>query len=281
MLIKPNLISAMNNTGRAMDVSSERLSTGKRINSAKDDPLGFNRVAITKTSISQTGVAINVLEHGMARLDARDQTLSSIQDVTARFQELSTMASAGLYKLTDILPEMKSLEQAMMSLANSKDASGYMFAGTANNAPFATDPATGAVMYMGSTTPQTINVEGITMSGSVDGSPMLGVFTAMRNVITSMEAGTPPATTDVQNVANGMETVLSMRTNGAAEGAAANQVLNSLGLRHDRERSEVDRIESADETTEMMNLTQGQKQYEAILKVMSMHINQRRLMDYI
>ena len=280
MLVKPNLISSMAYTNIGIDKASERISTGERLNRASDDPSAFSRVMVTQSSISRTSVSLNMLERGMDRLDARDQTIGSMQDTMQRFQELATMASSGLYKTADILPEMKQLEQAMFSLGNSKDASGYMFSGTADVKPFAPDVAGNAV-YQGSVTPHTINVEGISISGSVDGTPMLASFASMRSVIANLEAGTPVTSAQVGAIESANETLLNMRTTAAAEGAGAQQVINSLTKRYDRERTEVDDLKKADLTTEMMNLTEGEKQREAILKVISMHLTQRRLFDYL
>lgn len=280
MLIKPILLSNLNVTNRGIDEASLRISTGKKLNKASDDPSAFGRVMVTQSSISRTAVNLNMLEFGMARLDARDQTLSSMQEAVQRFQELATMASSGLYKTSDILPEMQSLEKAMVSLGNTKDASGYLFSGTSGNAPFDQD-ASNVVSYTGTAQAHTIEVEGVTMSGSIDGSPLLGVFSAMRSVLSSMEAGTPVTTAQVGAVATGNETVLNLRTKGAAEASGAQMVMGSLTKRYDRERDEVDNLEQADWTTEMMNLTEAEKQREAILKVISMHLNQRRLFDYL
>lgn len=280
MLVKPNLLSSLSATNRDIDTASLRISTDKKLNKASDDPSAFSRVMVTQSSISRTAVNLNMLEHGMGRLDARDQTLGSMQEAVQRFQELATMASSGLYKSSDILPEMQSLEKAMVSLANTKDASGFLFSGTSGLQPFTQDAA-GVVAYQGSITPHTITVEGVTMSGSIDGSPLLGVFSAMRSVLSSMEAGTAVSTAQVGAVATGNETVLNLRTKGAAEASGAQMVMGSLGKRYDRERDEVDNLEKADLTTEMMNLTNAEKQREAILKVISMHLNQRRLFDYL
>lgn len=280
MLVKPNLISAMAYTSRNIDDASLRISTGKRLNKASDDPSAFSRVMITQSSISKSGVHLNVLERGLDRLEARDQTLGSMMEVTQRFQELATMASSGLYKTEDILPEMQQLEKAAMSMGNTKDASGYMFSGTANVAPFSRD-ALQNIQYDGSTTPFTINVEGVSLSGSVDGTPLLQAFAAMRTVITALEGGTPVTTAMVGGVEAGAETILQMRTAAAAEVSGGQAVIDNITRRFDRERTEVDDLEKADMTTEMMALTEGEKQREAILKVISMHLNQRRLFDYI
>jgi flagellar hook-associated protein 3 FlgL len=278
MLIKPSIISAYARTSETMATASLRTSTGKRINSASDDPTGFNKLAVTKASLSTTGVNISSLEAGIGRTDARDQTLSSVQDAVDRFRELTTMAASGLNKLSDILPEMKSIAASVQSLGNTKDARGFMFAGTANTTPFTLD-ATGAVQYSGSGVSQQFTVEGITMSGSIDGSPLMDVFSAMGNVVNQMTAGTPPTTAQLDAVGLASETVLSLRTAGAAEAAGATRVVTALTARSDRESAEADSIEAADPTQELLNYTEGQKLQEAILKIMGTELNKRRLMD--
>lgn len=280
MLVKPSLLTSMSINQRGLDEASLRISTGKRLNRASDDPSGFSRVMVTNASISRAGVSLNVLERGMDRLDGRDQVLGSLIDVNQRFQELATMASSGLYKTQDILPEMQQLEKAALSMGNTRDASGYMFSGTADTLPFTTDGAGNAV-YNGTTTPFTINVEGVSISGSVNGTPLLQVFSAMRNVINKLETATPVTTADVGAVQSSGETVLNMRTAAAAEASGAKAVIDNITKRYDRERSEVDKLEKADMATEMVKLTEAQKQDEAILKVIAQHLNKRRLFDYI
>lgn len=280
MLVKPSLITSLSTNQRNLDDASLRISTGKRLNRASDDPSGFSRVMITNASISRSSVSLNVLERGMDRLDGRDQVLGSLIDVTQRFQELATMASSGLYKTQDILPEMQQLEKAALSMGNTRDASGFMFSGTADTQPFTTDAA-GNASYNGTTTPFTINVEGVSISGSVNGTPLLQVFSAMRNVINRLESATPVTTADVGAVQTSSETILNMRTSAAAEASGAQAVINNITKRYDRERGEVDKLEKADMATEMVKLTEAQKQDEAILKVIAQHLNKRRLFDYI
>jgi len=281
MLVKPNLLNNLRITDHDMNQATERISSGKRVASARDDALSFARITTTKTSISSTGIALSTIDYGLSRLESRDQVLGSMQESLMRFQELATMASGGIFNLKDIAPEMNALEQAMLSLANTKDASGLMFAGTGTTTPFTQDPLTKVVTYNGTATSQTIEVHGITMSGSIDGTPLMDAFNAMRAALANIAGGTPPTKAQVQAIGNAVETMVGLRTAGAAEGAAAQNIQKSLIFRRDIESEEVARLESADITEETIKLNEGQKQFEATLKVTSMEINRRRLMDYL
>lgn len=282
MFVKPTLLQALGTTDAQINDASKKIATGKKINSALDDPITFNRITTTKASVSETGIKLNTLEYGIDRLDARDSVLSSMQDTVMRFQELATMASTGIHKLTDILPEMRSLKESMISLANTSDASGLMFAGTAINVtPFVKDPVTGAVSYAGSTAEHMVEVEGVRLNGSINGAPFIAVFDAMDNVINSMTASTAPSAAMVADVKGSLETLISARTNAAAQAAGANMIKAALTARSDRESGEVSKMEDADITKETIKLTEGQKHYEAILKITGMELNRRRLMDFL
>lgn len=281
MIVKPNLMSAMRITNAGIDLATERISTGRRVNRAADDPLAFASITNTKTSISAAGISLNTLDYALNRNNGRDQIMASMQEGMMRFNELSMMAAGGFNKLTDILPEMASIEQAMLSMANTKDASGLMFSGSMNVTPFVQDPTTKVVTYAGGATDQTISVEGITLSGSIAGTPLLAAFTAMRDVLNAMTAGTPPTTAQLQAVESSIGTLVDTRTQGAAQAAAATTIQSALISRQDNEKNAVSNREDADMTTETIKMNEGQKQYEAIMKVTGMRLQQRRLMDYL
>ena len=281
MIIKPFILSNLYQTDVAINKASLNISTGKRVNSAIDDPVAFNRITAEKASISAIGIKLNTLDFGMGRLDARDQVLGSMQETATRFQELATQAMSGTNKLTDLLPEMKALRQTMISLGNTQDVNGYMFSGTSGVTPFGADPVTGATTYYGNTTTNVINVDGVTMDGTMDGTPLMTTFAAMDAVLTQITGGTPPTAAQLTSVQGAVNSVLDLRTSGAAQVSGANTLKGALQGSSDRQTQEVADLESADLTTETVNLTQGQQQYQAILKMTGTILNQRRLMDYM
>ncbi|MDO9179112.1 MAG: hypothetical protein Q7U16_12475 [Agitococcus sp.] len=281
MIIKPNLMTAMRTTSASIDVSAERISTGKRVNRAGDDPLAFSSITNTKTSISSAGISLSTLDYALNRNDGRDQLMASMQDSMMRFNELATMASGGFNKLTDIIPEMTAIEQAMVSMGNTTDASGQMFSGNSTIVPFVQNPVTSVVTYAGSAIDQTMSVEGITLSGAVAGTPLMAAFNAMRTVLVSMTAGTAPTMAMVQAVQASISTLVDFRTQGAAQASSATTIQTALTSRQDNEKMSVSRMQDADLTAETISMSEGQKQYEAIMKVTGMRLGQRRLMDFI
>lgn len=281
MDIRPSIFSALRSIDADIVDAQTRIATGKRVNSAIDDAIGFNRIIHTQASISTSAIKLSTLEYGLDRLHARDQVLGSMQDALMRFQELATMASTGINQLQDIEPEMRALKDALLSLANSKDAGGLMFAGTSTATPFVKDPVTGVVSYVGSTVANVIDVDGVRIHGSAVGTPLMTMFAAIDDVLASTSAGTPPPPALVTAVQGAVDALVDMRTAAGAQAAGASNIKAALTARRDREREEVSRLESADLTAETIRLKEGQRAYEAVLKVTGMELSRRRLMDYL
>lgn len=280
MLIKPNLLLALRAADAASNRAAERLASGKRVSTAADDPLAFSRIAQTKASISTAGISLSTLDFGISRLDGRDGILGTMQDTLMHFKD-QALRTTGTTSPADVRPQLAELQKAMVSLANSKDASGYMFSGTSTTAPFAANAATQAVTYSGSTNDQTISVEGITLTGAMSGSPLMQVFGAMQDVLDTTAAGQQVSAAQMAALESAVDTVSGLRTKGAAETNAAEDVQSGLISRRDNYQAQVDKLENADYAEESANLSNSQSQAQATLKVISMELNRKRLMDYL
>ncbi len=89
----------------------QRLATGKRINSAKDDPSGIGRATRLESTIREQRVLIRNAEDTISSYEFRDGTLASIQEVVQRMNEL---------KLSNYSNEPETIKEltALSSFAN-------------------------------------------------------------------------------------------------------------------------------------------------------------------
>jgi flagellin len=86
---------SMSNVNKKLSVSMERLSTGLRINSAKDDAAGL---AITNRMTSQIrgyAMAIRNSNDGISMTQTAEGALGQIGDILQRMRELSVQSSNG------------------------------------------------------------------------------------------------------------------------------------------------------------------------------------------
>lgn len=137
----------------AMAKTQSQLSTGKKLQSAADDPSGMAQVNQLSTQISastqyvtnQNAVSANLQLEEQAMTDATN-TLQSARDLAVQANNPALSAA----QRQDIAQQLQQQLQDLMSIANRQDSNGnYLFGGTAaGTTPFS--QAGGTVTYAGS-----------------------------------------------------------------------------------------------------------------------------------
>ena len=100
-------ISALRSANASASASSslsqamERLSTGKRINSAKDDAAGLAIASSMTASVRGMTVAIRNANDGISLAQTAEGALGEAANMLQRIRELSVQASNGTYQATD------------------------------------------------------------------------------------------------------------------------------------------------------------------------------------
>ncbi|MEJ5977502.1 flagellin [Novosphingobium sp. PS1R-30] len=93
--------NAGNSAAKALGNAMERLSTGKRINSAKDDAAGL-AIATTMTSqVRGMTQAIRNANDGIALAQTADGALNEVTNMLQRVRELSIQSKSGTYQSSD------------------------------------------------------------------------------------------------------------------------------------------------------------------------------------
>ena len=86
---------SLSNVNKKMSVSMERLSTGMRINSAKDDAAGLSISNRMTSQIRGYAVAIRNSNDGISMTQTAEGALGQIGDILQRMRELSVQSSNG------------------------------------------------------------------------------------------------------------------------------------------------------------------------------------------
>jgi flagellin len=82
---------------KALGTSMERLSTGKRINSAKDDAAGLAISTSMTSSIKGMSQAIRNANDGMSLAQTAEGALGEVTNMLQRVRELATQSASGTY----------------------------------------------------------------------------------------------------------------------------------------------------------------------------------------
>jgi flagellin len=86
---------------KALGTAMERLSTGKRINSAKDDAAGLAIATSMTSQIRGMGQGIRNANDGISMAQTAEGALSEVTNMLQRVRELSVQAASGTYQNSD------------------------------------------------------------------------------------------------------------------------------------------------------------------------------------
>ena len=130
--------NASTSANAALQTSMERLSTGARINSAKDDAAGL---AISDTMTAQIrgmNQGIRNANDGIAMAQTAEGALGEVSNMLQRVRELTVQATSGTYSSgdkTNMQAEVSALKtQITSTLANTQFNGNKLFDGTAGTA---------------------------------------------------------------------------------------------------------------------------------------------------
>jgi flagellin len=93
--------AAASSVNKEMEISMERLSTGKRINGASDDAAGIAIASRLTAEIRGTNMAIRNAMDGQALIDTAEGAHAEVENILQRMRELAVQSSNGTNSATD------------------------------------------------------------------------------------------------------------------------------------------------------------------------------------
>jgi len=93
--------NAITRNDRAMSTAMERLSTGLRINSAKDDAAGLAIASRMRSQVDGLEQAARNANDGISMLQVAEGAVSEISNILGRMKELAVQSASGTYSDTD------------------------------------------------------------------------------------------------------------------------------------------------------------------------------------
>jgi len=152
---------AMMQRQRDLMNTQAQISSGKRINSPSDDPVGAAEATGTRTALSQFDQFKSNQDRATYLLNLGESTLGQFVDSAQSVKERLIAAGDGAYsnaQRSALATDLQGILSQMVGLANSSDGGGgYLFAGSKEaTAPFSQSGL--AISYNGDTTPLRLEV---------------------------------------------------------------------------------------------------------------------------
>lgn len=265
----------------------QQLSSGKRIMTPSDDPIGAARAHELSQSLS---LNMQYADNRNRAMDSLQQVESTLGNVTNVIQNIRTMAvAAGNPAFSDSERHMMAVElrghfEELLGLANTKDEQGnYLFSGfKGNTQPFVEQPA-GVVTYQGDQGQRLIQVSGSRqLSVSETGEAVFGadgsnLFKTVEDFITALE--TPGGGATLNNAVNtalqdfdvALDNVLSKRAaigSRMQEVDALQQIGEDIAVQYQQTLSRLQDLDYAQAISDMMrqqaSLEAAQKTFTSV-----------------
>ncbi|NBP39679.1 MAG: hypothetical protein EBV34_14810 [Betaproteobacteria bacterium] len=264
-------MTAQRNLGAAqtrLAESVERLSSGQRINRAKDDAAGMAVAAVVDTQVKVAGTAHRNINDAISMVQTAEGALQEATGMLQRIKELATQGANDSMSRDQYYFLVQEMRQLMHELANTADRTTFNGNKLLGGGPNATRQVTTTT-----TTTQTTGVAQNTWT-SVDGSGLLTGMTGTIRVIAEVTGGTIKLDSVPAGV-NATITGYGNATNGTAtsiafEGSVAD-VTTALGqLKAQRTGSgaaqvELDAVPSLVTANQWSFNKQNRHYYEAVI----------------
>ena len=222
--------------------TQEQLATGKQVLTPSDDPVAASQIMAIRSELSRIETLQKNANHAFAELSLAESTVGGVQDALQRVRELAVRGNndaLGAEEKAMIAAEIEGLRTQIMSLANSKSASGeYIFAGFASNQAAYTED-NGVISYQGDDNAREVNLSASTtiktrVSGTrVFGADGAGLFDALTSLSASLrsndrvsfEAAFDALDASMSTVSDARST-LGVRMNQVSEKQSLNETFN-------------------------------------------------------
>ena len=228
---------------KMLGTSMERLSTGKRINSAKDDAAGLAIATSMTSQIKGMNQGIRNANDGIALAQTADGALSEVVNMLQRVRELAVQSSSATYQDTDrdaMQSEVSALTEQIDDVLSQTNFNGNTLFSTTSGTDVTFDIQTGA------NSSETITLTSTAIDGTNIDASALDV------------SSSTAATTTLDNVDAALDDVNTARASLGAgqnrlESAVNNLTSNVTNLSDARSR-----IEDADYSLESTQMAKAQ-----------------------
>ena len=226
-----NLASSQN----ALATSMQRLSSGLRINSAKDDAAGLAIATRMDSQIRGTNVAIRNANDGISMAQTAEGAMSTVTDALQRMRELAVQAQNGSNSTSDranLDTEYQQLSSEITRVASQTKFNGKAIVGASAGAQ---------VFQVGANNGDTLTITTATVATVTGG-------------LTTADA----ASTAVAALDTALDTITTTRATYGAAISRFGMAISNLSISNENQQAARGRIMDADFASETSNLSRSQ-----------------------
>ena len=246
LAIKNNLmaVNAARHLGRSYDAlasSVERLSSGLRINSAKDDAAGLAVRELMRADIAVIQQGTRNAQDGISMLQTMEGAMATIDDALVRMQQLAEQAATGSYSSAQraiMENEFKEMRQEIDRVAGATTFNGIKML----------DNSASVSIHFGKLTTDNISITGSNITSASSGLNITGLTIAdvasAKNALTTLDSA--------------ISTKDSARAKFGYKMNRLEGTISVLGIQAENLQAAESRVSDVDVATEMAEMTRNQ-----------------------
>jgi flagellar hook-associated protein 3 FlgL len=295
-MISRSVLNDLNEVSQRLSKTQQRMSSGKQITRASDDPYGTSRALTLRGDIEGTQQYQRNVNEATAWENVTDAALAKITEAVHRARELALAGasdSAGPAARNAAAAEIDQLIESVKQEANASYGGRYVFSGTSTNVrPYAVG---GADTYVGDTGTVAREIgPGVSVQVNVLGSDVLGngqagadgkLLNVLRDISDHLKSGTVAdantlRSTDLQGLDANLDAIGKAR---ATVGATTNRLESADSRLQQVEESTtklLSDVEDADMAKTYVDFSMQQSVYQSALRA-GANIVQQSLLDFL
>jgi len=254
--------NASSSANKALGTAMERLSTGKRINSAKDDAAGLAITTSMTSQIRGMNQGIRNGNDGISLAQTAEGALNEVTNMLQRVRELAVQASSGTYQDDDrtaMQAEVSALTSQISDVLNNSKFNGNNLFNVTDAAPNADgDDDVKTTIQVGAQKGETIEL----VSKAFDGTKIFGGTNTVYDPEETAQAldvsDATKAGTTIENVDATLKNVASTRASLGAGQSRLESAVNNLTNNVTNMSDARSRIEDTDYSAETTALAKAQ-----------------------
>ena len=249
------------NSNQALETSFERLSTGKRINSAVDDAAGLAIGKDLDSRVRGLNQAVRNVNDGISMVQIMEGAYDEVTTILQRMRDLAVQAATG--SMTSTERDFLDAEHAKLATAIDSVMNQAKFA---NKDLVVADANTTAVIHSGAEASDTITV---TLSTANDADDAAGMGIDASTITLNGASAVANATSAIGHIDDALNQVATQR---AALGASQSQleaVVRNLANVAENTSAAAGRVMDTDYASETANLTKAQILQQAATSILA------------
>jgi flagellar hook-associated protein 3 FlgL len=289
-MMSGSVLNDLENAANQLNVTQQRISSGKQIQQPSDDPFGTSQALQYSGDLAQNQQYQSNVNDAQGWESTVDTALGNVNDIVLRARDLVVQGASdtsGSSARSDIASEIDQLIDSLKTEANTQYSGRYVFSGTQTlTQPYQVGSSNDS--YAGNTGTITREIgEGVQVAVNTPGSTVFGdgttgLIATLRQISTDLRAnnGTALQNGDLTALDNASTAISSQQ---ASVGALSNRLTSATSRLQQLQQAttqQLSNVQDADMAQTLINFSTQQAVYQAALKS-GAQIIQPSLMDFL